>query len=394
MSDLPIEELGGKTPLEYANTSNMDFIAQNGQIGLAATIPDTFPPGSDVANMSILGYDPKKYYTGRAPLEVVNMGIELGRGDVAFRLNFVTLSASVKNADSKMDDFSSGHISSDESALLIKSLEGEIGGDVFSFYSGVSYRNIMICHDIAIEEELLKLKCTPPHDISGRSVADYLPRGDIGKKIIKITLQAEKILAEHPVNLARRAEGKKEANSIWLWGQGSAPSMPLFRDIFGLEGGIISAVDLINGLGKAIGLKSVRVEGATGYIDTNYSGKVDAALEILEERDFVFLHVEAPDEAGHNGSLKDKLKAIEDFDEKIVGPVLKVARERKNLHILVLCDHATPVSLKTHTDAPVPFVLYPSVEANMTSKGYSEKNAFFTANNAMPGCMLMNYFLK
>jgi len=390
MADLPIDKLGGKTPLEYAKTDNMDFIAQNGQIGMVQTIPDGFPPGSDVANMAIIGYEPEKYYTGRAPLEVVNLGITLAEGQLAFRLNFVTLSGSISKPDSIMEDFSGGHISSEEAASLISALQEELGDSTFSFHPGVSYRNIMLWNGGENERELVDMNCTPPHDISGQSVGSHLPNGALREQFIGLVVRAEKVLAEHPVNLARKEAGKAQATSIWLWGQGKASNMPSFKDKFGLTGNIISAVDLINGIGRAVGLKPVKVEGATGYIDTNYEGKALAALAALRENDFVFLHVEAPDEAGHNGSLADKLQAIEDFDAKIVAPILEAQKSGVKLRILVLCDHATPVALKTHTDVPVPFILYPAIEDGMTAKGYSENCA---ESEAMKVCRLMPYFL-
>lgn len=390
MADLPVEKLGGKTPLEYAKTDNMDFIAKNGQIGMVRTIPEGFPPGSDVANMAIIGYEPEKYYTGRAPLEVVNLGITLGKGQIAFRLNFVTLSGSISEPDSIMEDFSGGHISSEEAASLISALQEELGDSTFSFHPGVSYRNIMLWNSGDYEKELLGMSCTPPHDISGQSVGSHLPEGALLERFIELVVRAEKVLAGHPVNLARKAAGKAQASSIWLWGQGKAPNMPSFKDKFGLTGNIISAVDLINGIGRAVGLEPVHVEGATGYIDTNYEGKALAALEALQENDFVFLHVEAPDEAGHNGSLEDKLQAIEDFDAKIVAPILRAQKAGNKLHILVLCDHATPVALKTHTDVPVPYIAYPAIEEGRTASGYSEKCA---EGEAMEVRRLMPYFL-
>ncbi len=393
MADLPIEELGGKTPLEYAKTDNMDFIAQNGQIGMVATIPEGFEPGSDVANMNILGYAPSKYYTGRAPLEAVNMGIDLKEDQIAFRMNFVCLSEGIDSDKAVMEDFSAGHISTEESAGLVASLQSEIGSDKLFFREGVGYRNILLWSGDT--KSIKETKCSPPHDISQKEIKNHLPSGSFAREIIKLTKKAEKVLKEHPINTKRLKEGKKPANSIWLWGQGGIPSMPPFYDMFGLRGRIISAVDLINGLGRAIGLEPVHVEGATGYIDTNYLGKANAALEVLRSQDFVFVHVEAPDEAGHNGSVKDKVRAIEDFDSMVVGTVLKAQKNDPSIRIMVLCDHATPVSLRTHTDAPVPFLIYPSIEKGRSGLSYSENSAMLVSGkSSINGTDLMSYFSK
>ncbi|MBI5599547.1 MAG: cofactor-independent phosphoglycerate mutase [Deltaproteobacteria bacterium] len=352
MSDNPIGELGGKTPLQYAKTLNMDFIASNGVMGLFKSVPEGMPPGSDVANLTILGYDPKKYYTGRAPLEAASIGVKLAPGDIAFRCNLVTLRPDGK--DFIMEDYSSGHITTEEASEIIKTLDKEFKSqEGFRFYPGKSYRHLMVW-----EGGSEKLKTTPPHDISDRVTGPYLPSGNGAEKLVRIMERSRDILKRHPVNKRREADGKRRADSIWLWGQGSAPTMPDFKDRFNLKGAIISAVDLMNGIGVYAGLDVIKVPGATGYIDTNYAGKADYALRALETRDLVCVHVEAPDEAGHQGLLKDKLRAIEDFDSIVVGKVLEGIKRYGEFRVMVLTDHPTPVELKTHTSDPVPFAVY------------------------------------
>lgn len=349
MADYPIEELGGRTILQAVRTPAMDFIAARGKTGLAKTVPDGFPPGSDVANMSILGYDPAIYYSGRAPLEAASMGVTLAADDVAFRCNLITVE------HGKIKDYSAGHISSDEAEILIDTLDSELSTERVRFYPGISYRHLIVAgNNLGAETE-----CTPPHDITGEKKEDYLPRGKDGEFFTELIEASTVVLEFHPINLKRVEEGKNPANSIWVWGQGSAPKFTAFQKLYGKKGAIISAVDLLKGIGIYAGLDVIEVPGATGYLDTNYEGKASAAIEALKTRDLVFVHVEAPDEAGHEGSLEKKMKAVEDFDSRIVAPILKYAEASDEpFTILVLPDHPTPISVKTHTRDSIPFAIY------------------------------------
>ncbi len=357
MADHPIDSLNGKTPLEEAKTLNMDSLASAGILGIFKSVPEGYPPGSDVANLSILGYDPEKYYTGRSPLEAASIGVELSPEDVAFRCNLVSFR--VEGGEVYMHDYSAGHISTEEGAEIMESLNAELTKFNIEFHTGTSYRHLMVWHGGKIALEL-----TPPHDISDRQVEGNIPKGDGAEMLLEIMGASEKILKDHPVNIKRREAGKNTADSVWLWGHGRAPVMESFEERHGISGSMISAVDLMNGIGIYAGLKVIKVPGVTGYIDTNYKGKVDSALASLKENDFVCVHVEAPDEAGHQGSLKDKLRAIEDFDSLVVGPVFEGLKEFGDFHLLVLPDHYTPVEMKTHTSEPVPFVLFKSESAD------------------------------
>lgn len=344
MADLPIEALQGKTPLQAAKKPNMDRLAKRGRSGLAQTVPDGFPPGSDVANLSVMGYAPGRHYTGRAPLEAAAMDVQLGAADIAFRCNFVTIEKGI------MQDYSAGHISTEEGRELIEAIAPLMPER--KLYAGVSYRNLLVLKAGA------EAVCTPPHDISDQPVASHLPSGPDSDLLIRLMETAGPILASHPVNLNRIAAGKRPANAIWLWGQGPAPTMPSFAEKYMLEGAMISAVDLLKGIGRYAGLEVIDVAGATGNIDTNYEGKVEATLRALERLDFVYLHIEAPDEAGHEGDTALKVKAIELFDEKVVGPVIKGLEESgQDWRVLLLPDHATPISIKTHSRDLVPFTI-------------------------------------
>lgn len=342
MADEPLEQLGGKTPLEVAETPNMDFIVQHGLLAQARTIPLHFSPASDVANLSILGYDPEKYYSGRAPLEAAYLGIDLSADEVAFRCNLVTVS------DGKMADYSAGHISSKESSVLIVALNERMGSPIVRFYAGVSYRHLVVIRS-GRAQDMLEVICAAPHDILNLPVEPSLPKGRGAEVLLDLMERSKEILSQHEVNKVRLDLGENPANMIWLWGQGQRPHMPLFKERFGLTGSVISAVDLIKGLGKIIGLDVINVEGATGYYDTNYLGKAHAALEALKDQDLVFLHVEAPDEAGHNGDLRMKIATIERFDKMVVGEVLNHFRDRRDFRLLVMPDHATPVARRRHT---------------------------------------------
>jgi 2,3-bisphosphoglycerate-independent phosphoglycerate mutase len=369
MADYPLEKLGGKTPLEIARTPHMDWLASRGVFGLAHTIPEGFPPGSDVGNMSILGYDPAVYHTGRAPLEAASVGIELSPADIAYRCNLVTLAK--QNGGVVMEDFTAGHISSEEAAEIVHDLNRELAGDGIEFHPGVSYRNLMVWR--AGKE---KMETTPPHDITDQQIAAYLPKGDGAERLGRLMRRSQELLAKHSVNQRREQNGKRRASSIWLWGQGKAPAMPTLKERFGIEGAVISAVDIINGLGVYAGLERIKVPGATGYFDTNYKGKGEYGVAALERKDLVFIHVEAPDEAGHMGDAEKKIKAIEDFDEKVVGTVLGGMEKRRDWRLLLLPDHPTSTVLKTHVGDPVPFVLFraDSVTAPKPA-GYNERDA-------------------
>ena len=351
MSDEPLDILGGKSPLQAANTPNMDFMARNGLLGLAATVPQGLPPGSDVANLSVFGYDPRCCYTGRSPLEAASIGVALGPDDVAFRLNFVTLAPD--GGRIYMKDFSADHISTPEGGELIAALREQLEDDEFHFFPGVGYRHLMVWRN-----GCSAMKTVPPHDITGKSLIDSFPSGEGADRIINLMNSSQMILHNHPLNKRREAEDHLPANSIWLWGQGRTPRISSYQESYGLTGAVISAVDLIKGIGIAAGLDIIAVPGATGYIDTDYRGKAEAALEALKSRDFVYLHVEAPDEASHAGRLDHKIQAIEDFDAKVVGPVLEGIKAFGDYRILCMPDHPTPISIMTHTSDPVPFVIY------------------------------------
>jgi len=387
MADYPIKELDNHTPLEVARTPNMDFIAKHGRLGRIKTIPKNMAPASDVANISILGYDPSKYYTGRGPLEAANLGIELKDDDIAFRCNLITAS------NDTLVDYSAGHISSEEARILIKFIDQNLGSDRIKFYPGVSYRHLMLVRK-AKEERLEDLECRPPHDISGQSITKNLPKGKGADILIKLMQDSRKILESHEINLVRIDLKENPANMIWLWGQGRKLSMPGFKEKYGLTGSVISAVDLIKGLGKILGLDVIKVSGATGYYDTDYGAKAKAALKSLEKKDFVFLHVEAPDEAGHNGDLREKITAIERFDQLVLGTILKAFKRKKNFRILVLPDHATPVSLKTHTSDTVPFGLFGNGIMGRGFLNYSEKEAEKSDLFFEKGYELMDYFIR
>ncbi|MFA5113173.1 MAG: cofactor-independent phosphoglycerate mutase [Candidatus Margulisiibacteriota bacterium] len=344
MADLPLKQLGGKTPLEYAKTPNLDHLAQSALCGWTNNVPAGLEPGSDVAAMSIFGYDPKKYYTGRGPLEAASLGVKLAPGEVAFRCNLVGI------AGGKMKDFTAGHVATAEARRVFARLNKEIGGKAVKFYPGLSYRNLLVMKDDK-RGTLARLKTTAPHDITGKKISPYLPRGRGEGQVIRLMNEAEVIL--HQLG--------SKATLIWPWGQGATPHLPSFRARFGKRAAIITAVHLLKGLGKTLGMSVLDVPGATGYLDTNFRGKAEYALRALRRHDVVFVHVEAPDEAGHEGNVRHKIKAIEDFDRLVVGTILKKVKSQKlKVKILVLPDHPTPIKYMTHTRADVPFLIYDS----------------------------------
>lgn len=351
MADLPIPALNNKTPLQAAHKPYMDKFARMGIMGRVKTVYDGLSPGSDVANLCVMGFDTGKNYTGRSPLEAASIGVTLSDTDITYRANLVTLSDEVLYEDKTMVDYSAGEISSEEAKVLINAVQEALGNELYSFYAGVSYRHLLLRKDMKKAGKL-----TPPHDISGKKIMEYLPRD---KTIYNFMVKSYEILKNHPVNQKRISEGKNPANSIWIWGEGTKPQLENYREKFGVTGSVISAVDLIKGIAILSGLKSIDVEGATGTVHTNFDGKTKAAIEALEKGDeFIYLHLEAADESGHQGSIEDKIKSIELIDEKVVKPVYEYLKKSgEEFRILVLPDHPTPIELKTHTREPVPFVL-------------------------------------
>ncbi len=387
MADYPLEELEGRTPLEAAATPNMDRIAAC-RIGLVQTIPTAMEPGSDIANLSLLGYDPRRYHSGRSPLEAASMGVELAPSEVAFRMNLVTL-------DFRADDeivmlsHSAGDITQLEAAEIVASLKRDVKIPGVTIYAGVAYRNLLIW-----EQGPEHVRTIPPHDVLDQDMASYL-KDATDNPVIDLMRHSWQLLRSHPVNRARRAARLKEANSIWLWGQGRAPSLPLFEEKYGLKGGVIAAVDLIKGIGVYAGLEAIHVAGATGYLDTNFLGKGENAVKGLETLDFIYLHVEAPDEAGHSGSCKEKIQAIEDFDAKVVGTVLEGLKRHEDYRVMVVSDHFTPIPRRTHTGEPAPFAwgLKKEIESNPEGPPFTEAAAGRSGLVFGVGHELMDSFL-
>jgi len=365
MGDHALNDLGGKTPLEAAATPNLDRLASEGELGRVRTVPKGMEPGSDVANLTLMGYDPKRYHTGRAPLEAAAMGVKLAAGEVAFRCNLVTLSG--PPGAEIMEDYSAGHIGSEEAATLIGALQAALGSKEFRFHPGVSYRHLLVW-----QGGYSQVASTPPHDISGQPVAPYLKKLNL-MALLELMGKARPVLEGHPVNRTRVERGQRPANAIWLWGQGHAPQMPTLSERFDLSGAVVSAVDLVRGIGRYAGLEALDVPGMTGWLDTNYAGKVAAALSALAPGRLVYLHVEAPDEASHGGSLENKVKAIEDFDRLVVGPVINGLP--KGARVLAVTDHYTPLSIKTHSDEPVPYALWGEGVKPSGAAGFNEREA-------------------
>jgi 2,3-bisphosphoglycerate-independent phosphoglycerate mutase len=389
MGDYPQERLGGKTPLEAAYTPHLDELASRGMMGWVQTIPPGCDPGSDIANLSLLGYDPLVYHTGRAPLEAVSLGIRLQKEDVAFRCNLVCLEHG-PGASVAMKSYSAGHITTEEARILIRDLDGFLGQEGLAFHPGVSYRHILVWAGSDPS-----LKTLPPHDLTGQDVTEYVysqgPLAAIGSLIRK----SWPYLSQHPVNQARKDKGLLPANSIWLWGQGRTPAMPSFEDRFGLQGGMISAVDLLKGIGVSAGLEPLHVERITGYLDTNYRGKAAMALTSLADKDLVYIHVEAPDEVSHEGSLEKKIQALEDLDREVAGPVLAGLQGFEKYSLMVITDHFTPIQVMTHTREPVPFAVLRSEDRKGSRKrGFSERSGLEGEVSFPKGDLLMPWFLK
>lgn len=390
MADLPREDLTGKTPMGTANKPNMDRLAKVSEVGLVKTVIDTLKPGSDVANLSVLGYDPSIYYSGRSPLEAGSIGIDMKPTDVSFRCNLVTLSDEEKYEDKTMVDYCSGDISSREAAELIAYIQEKMGNEEFSFYSGVSYRHCLIWDNGTLDVGTL----TPPHDITGKKITEYLGVNQKGAKLIDMMKRSYDLLRDHPVNKKRIEKGLRPANSIWLWGEGVRKDLTPFEEKYGLKGAMISAVDLLKGIGKFTGMDVIDVPGATGYIDTNFGGKAQAAIDALNRgNDLVYIHVEAPDECGHRFEIENKVKSIELIDELILAPILK-AFEGQDIKILICPDHPTPLALKTHTNAPVPYLIYDSRKKVDGVPKFSEEEAEKTGRFIGVGHTLMEKFLK
>ncbi len=389
MADEPVGELGGKTPLEVAETPNMDLLASKGELGMARTVRPGFPPGSDVANMSVLGLDPVLYYRGRAPIEATSIGVRLKENDTAFRINLVSLAEGDRGLT--MDDYSSGHITTAEARELIEALKAVVKDyRGIQVYPGVEYRHLMVINGY----ENPGLKTKPPHDITGEPVEPYLPNDSLLRELMDRSM---KVLRDHPVNLSRRSRGKKEAVSIWPWGEGKGLKVPTLKEEYGISGSMISAVDLLKGLGILRGMEVINVPGATGWIDTDYLGKARAALDSLSSHDLSFVHVEAPDEAGHAGLVREKIRAIEDFDRMVVGHVLtSMEKQAEPFRILFLPDHPTPISKKTHTPDPVPFVIYDSSHDAGNDNGlrFNEKDAARTGVFIEEGHTLLSRLLS
>ncbi len=364
-ADYPDPVRDGLTPLQSARVPHMDALAAEGVCGKAITLPEGLPAGSDVANLSILGYDPRLYYTGRGPLEAASMGVDLAPDEVAFRCNLVTIS------EGKLVDYSAGHISTEEARELISALQSELGDNGISFHSGVGYRHLLVLKGT----DYLELRCTPPHDVVGRSLEEIMPVGRGADSLRRLMERAAEILGNHPVNEKRRRSGLLLANGIWPWGQGRPPRIPSIKERYGISGCVITAVDLIKGLGLSAGMEVVEVPGATGYYDTDYGAKGEYAAKSLEEKDLVLVHVEAPDEAGHEGKWDEKVRALERIDSLVLGKIMERAEERgMELRVLLLPDHPTPLKVRTHTRDPVPFVLYGLKEKPDRVRAFHERS--------------------
>jgi 2,3-bisphosphoglycerate-independent phosphoglycerate mutase len=387
-ADEPLPQLDGRTPLEAARIPNMDWVAQHGRLGRAVTVPDGFTPGTDVATLALFGYDPQAYYSGRAPIEAAARGIRLGADELVFRCNFVTI------LDGRMRDFTAGHIQQAEADRLIGDLNALVGRgepalEGCTFHSGVSYRNLMVAGGAAD----LQLRCAPPHDIPNQPVADHLPRGSGAERARGIMARARALLEDHEVNRLRRDQGREPVTDIWLWGQGQPRELPPFADRFGARGTVITGVDILRGLAVMMGMKLIEVPGATGYIDTNYAGKGEAAVRALEEFDLVAVHIEAADEAGHLGDAEEKVKALERIDELIVGPLLGALRRHDRWRILVAPDHPTPVTTTAHDGTPPPFCFAGTGVADGGNRTFHEGAARQTGLLVDPGHRLMELFI-
>lgn len=392
MADYPNEALGGKTPLEAAKKPNIDRLCKAGEIGLVKTVPDNLKPGSDVANLSMMGYAPDKYYSGRSPLEALSIGIDLADTDIAIRCNLVTLSGETNYADKRMVDYSAGEISTEEAKQLIEYVGKNLSDGKTDFYAGVSYRHCLVVHDAKLGTQF-----TPPHDISDKCVAQYLPKGLYGERMLSLMARSYGLLKDHPVNKKRVAEGKNPANSIWLWGEGTKPALTPFYEKYGLKGSVISAVDLIKGIGIGAKMNVIEVPGATGTYRTNFKGKAEYAIKALKEGyDYVYIHMEAPDECGHQGDIANKIKSIELIDSIVVKYIVEeLDKIGEEYRILIAPDHPTPLALKTHTRDAVPFIIYSSGKKQDSGYDtYNENTCKQSGNYYKDGESLINKFIE
>ncbi len=392
MADYKVDELGGKTPLECAHKPCIDYMAKNGETGHVKNVPPTLSPGSDVANLAAMGYDPVKYYSGRSPLEAVSVGVDMKDTDIIFRCNLVTVSDDEDYAEKTVIDHSADEITTQEARQLIESVNEAFSNDKFSFYPGVSYRHIMVW-----DKGPYSFTLTPPHDILEQKVRDYIPKGEGSELIYDMMVKSYEILNNHPVNIARAQRGLRKANSIWIWGEGKKPLLSDFYEEFGLKGTVISAVDLIKGIGLCAGMDVVEVEGATGNVHTNFKGKADAALKAIREgSDYVYIHMEAPDECGHRHEIENKVKAIELIDREVVSYIKEeLEKDGINYRMLILPDHPTPLKLRTHTRDSVPYIIYDStnpIKNDVTS--YTEDESKKSGILIEEGHKLMERFIN
>lgn len=392
MADTPNAALGGKTPMECAHKPNMDALAKNAEVGMCRTVAAGLKPGSDVANLSVMGYDPAVCYTGRSPLEAASIGVDLKPTDVALRCNTVTLSGEENYEDKTMVDYCAGDISTEEAHKIIETVEKELGNDIYKFYGGVSYR-----HCLVVDNGTTDLgNMTPPHDISGRVIGEYLSKSENAAPLIDLMKRSYEILKNHPVNIERRKKGLHEANSIWLWGEGRRPQLENFKEKNGVSGCVVSAVDLLKGIGICAGMETPEVEGATGYIDTNFEGKTQAGIDAFKRgTDLVYLHFEAPDECGHRGEAQNKVKAIEMIDSRVLTKMLDYLNGcGDDYRILIMPDHPTPLETMTHSSAPVPFLIYDSRKKENGVSSFTEKNAAETGEFVEHGPDIMSMLLE
>lgn len=389
MADRPLEELQGMTPLEYAKTPVMDQLAAVGEIGTVHTIPDGMSPGSDTANLSVLGYDPKIYYSGRSPLEALSIGVDMKKDDVSLRCNLVTLSEEEERyEDRKILDHSSDEISTEDAAVLLEAVKKELETENYHFYTGTSYRHLLIWEKGSV------INLVQPHDVLGQTVGQHLPKDDILREMMK---KSYEILVSHPINLERKKQGLRPANSCWFWGTGTRPSLSSFEEKTGLKGAMVSAVDLLKGIAVGASMKNISVPGATGGLHTNYEGKAKAAVEALtrENCDFVYVHVEAPDEMGHQGSIEKKVQAIQFLDERVIGPIKQGLEEAgEAFRMLIMPDHPTPICIRTHTGDDVPYLLYDSSRIQEHTWKYNEKEAAESSHHIAKGCEMIDYLIQ
>lgn len=389
MADRPLEELQGMTPLEYAKTPVMDQLAAAGEIGTVHTIPDGMSPGSDTANLSVLGYDPKIYYSGRSPLEALSIGVDMKKDDVSLRCNLVTLSEEEEHyEDRKILDHSSDEISTEDAAVLLEAVKKELETENYHFYTGTSYRHLLIWEKGSV------INLVQPHDVLGQTVGQHLPEDDILREMMK---KSYEILVSHPINLERKKQGLRPANSCWFWGAGTRPSLSSFEEKTGLKGAMVSAVDLLKGIAVGASMKNISVPGATGGLHTNYEGKAKAAVEALtrENCDFVYVHVEAPDEMGHQGSIEKKVQAIQFLDERVIGPIKQGLEEAgEAFRMLIMPDHPTPICIRTHTGDDVPYLLYDSSRIQEHTWKYNEKEAAESSHHIAKGCEMIDYLIQ